>query len=177
MSTSAGKASAIAAALADRPAGVLLSLNVGIDTLTAPLVRAALAGDLTGVIIEITEHTDLDDDVEVMRAIQDYRDRGAVIAVDDWGKGYSDMGRLMFLRPEIVKIDMSLVHGIDSDYHVGAVRAAVAWADSVGAKLCAEGIETQHQLDVLRDLGVHYGQGFLLGRPSPSGDPARSARA
>jgi diguanylate cyclase (GGDEF)-like protein len=165
---SALEASAITAALADRPTGMLLSLNVGVDTLTSPLVREALDGDLTGIILEITEHADVGDDAEVLSAIQDCRSRGAVIAVDDWGKGYSDMGRLMFLRPDIVKIDMSLVHGIESDYHVGAVRAAVAWADSVGAKLCAEGIETDGQLQALRDLGVHYGQGFLLGRPAPA---------
>jgi EAL domain-containing protein (putative c-di-GMP-specific phosphodiesterase class I) len=113
----------------------------------------------------------------VSRAIRDYRERGAVIAVDDWGKGYSDMGRLMVLRPDIVKLDMSLVHGIDSDYHVGAVRAAVAWADAVGAKLCAEGIETEEQLETLRTLGVDYGQGYLIGRPEPGGvrRPATSA--
>ena len=161
------EASAITAAMADRPAGMMLSLNVGVDTLASPPVQAALAGDLTGIIIEVTEHAEIDDDAEVMAAIEDYRRRGAVIAVDDWGKGYSDMGRLMHLRPDIVKIDMSLVHGIDSDFHVAAVRAAVAWADSVGAKLCAEGIETEHQLETLRALGVHYGQGFLLGRPAP----------
>ncbi|GAB3258242.1 EAL domain-containing protein [Nocardioides dilutus] len=164
------EAAAIAAALADRPAGMTMSLNVGVDTLASPLVRDALAGDLTGIILEITEHADIDDDVEVVAAIQDYRRRGAVIAVDDWGKGYSDMSRLMVLRPDIVKLDMSLVHGIASDYHVGAVRAAVAWADSVGAKLCAEGIETEAQLDALRDLGVHYGQGYYIGRPAPSTD-------
>ena len=165
---SALEASAIVAALADRPAGMMLSINVGVDTLASPLVQEALAGDLTGIMLEITEHVDVNDDVEVMTAIQDYRSRGAVIAVDDWGKAYSDMGRLMLLRPDIVKIDMSLVHGIDSAYHVGAVRAVVAWADWVGAQLCAEGIETESQLRTLRDLGVHYGQGFLLGRPAPS---------
>ena len=161
------EASAITAALADRPAGMMLSLNVGVDTIASPLVQEALSGDLTGIILEITEHSDVDDGAELMAVIEDYRRRGAVIAVDDWGKGYSDMGRLMLLRPDIVKIDMSLVHGIESDYHVGAVRAAVAWADSVGAKLCAEGIETESQLGALRELGVHYGQGFLLGRPAP----------
>jgi diguanylate cyclase (GGDEF)-like protein len=169
------EASAIVAALTDRPAGMMLSLNVGVDTLTSPLVRAALAGDLTGIILEITEHSDIDNGVEVMAALQDYRSRGATIAVDDWGKGYSDMGRLMVLRPDIVKLDMSLVHGIGSTYNVGAVRAAVAWADSVGAKLCAEGIETEEQLSALRELGVHYGQGFLLGRPAPSAGAAQQA--
>jgi len=176
-SGSALEASAIVAALADRPTGMMLSLNVGVDTLTSPAVREALSGDLAGIILEITEQSEIDNNVEVMAAIRDYRLRGAVIAVDDWGQGFSDMGRLMVLRPDIVKLDMSLVHGIDSDYHVGAVRAAVAWADSVGAKLCAEGIETEHQLQALRALGVHYGQGFLLGRPSPSGDTARPVRS
>jgi EAL domain-containing protein (putative c-di-GMP-specific phosphodiesterase class I) len=171
------EASAIVAALADRPTGMMLSLNVGVDTLTAPAVREALSGDLAGIILEITEQSEIDNNVEVMAAIRDYRLRGAVIAVDDWGQGFSDMGRLMVLRPDIVKLDMSLVHGIDSDYHVGAVRAAVAWADSVGAKLCAEGIETEHQLEALRALGVHYGQGFLLGRPAPSADPAHPVRS
>ncbi|MBJ7356884.1 EAL domain-containing protein [Nocardioides sp.] len=171
------EASAIVAALRDRPVGMMLSINVGVDVLTSPVVRAALTGDLTGIILEITEHSDIDDNVEVIAAIQEYRGRGAVIAVDDWGKGYSDMARLMVLRPDIVKLDMSLVHGMDSEYNVGAVRAAVAWADSVGAKLCAEGIETEEQRAALRELGVHYGQGFLIGRPAPADDPATSDRA
>jgi len=88
--------------------------------------------------------------------------------IDDWGKGYSDMGRLMLIRPDILKLDMSLVHGIESRYNIGAARAAVAWADAVGAKLCAEGIETESQLCAPRELGVHYAQGFYLGRPAPS---------
>jgi EAL domain-containing protein (putative c-di-GMP-specific phosphodiesterase class I) len=170
------EAAAIAAALADRPEGMMLSLNVGVDTLASLLVQEALAGDLTGIILEITEHVDVHDGPVLMSVLEDYRSRGAVIAVDDWGKGYSDMGRLMLIRPDILKIDMSLVHGIESTYNIGAVRAAVAWADAVGAKLCAEGIETESQLRALRELGVHYGQGFYLGRPAPPAEAAHESR-
>ena len=90
---------------------------------------------------------DPDELAGVQAAIREYRDRGALIAVDDWGTGYSDMDRLELLQPEIVKIDMSIVHDLDSARHRALLGSVLAWAARRGARVCAEGIETEGQLE------------------------------
>jgi EAL domain-containing protein (putative c-di-GMP-specific phosphodiesterase class I) len=132
-------------------------------------VRDALSGDLTGVILEVTEQTDIKATPWLTDEVQSLRDRGAVIAVDDWGKGFSNLDRLLLLRPEIVKIDMSLVHNLDLDYHRATIQTVCAWADLVGARICAEGVETAHQWRELQAIGVHLGQGWLFGVPIAPG--------
>jgi diguanylate cyclase (GGDEF)-like protein len=163
------EAAAISAARRLRRPGLLLAVNVSLDGLAALPVREALSGDLTGVILEVTEHSDLEPDEELDSEVQSCRDRGAVIAVDDWGKGYSNLDRLLLLRPEIVKIDMSLVHHLDLDYHRETVKTVVTWADHVGARICAEGVETEEQWRQLLAIGVHLGQGSFFGAPSATG--------
>jgi diguanylate cyclase len=147
-------------------------VNLDIGSLAAPGIRAALSGDLTGLVLEITEHTDSPADGELLEAVQtavrEYRDRGALIAVDDWGTGYSDMDRLELLQPEIVKIDMSIVHDLDSARHRALLGSVLSWAARRGARVCAEGIETEEQRERLRLLGVPLGQGFHTGRPQPA---------
>ena len=131
----------------------------------------------------MTEHTDSPVDPEalagVLAAIRDYRDRGAFIAVDDWGSGFSDMDRLELLQPEIVKIDMSIVQDLESAHHRALLGSVLAWSARRDAQVCAEGIETEDQLDRLRQLGVHLGQGFRIGRPEQpeqDADPGRLTR-
>ena len=138
---------------------------------TAP-VRAALSGDLTGVILEITEDTDLEATPWLADEVQSFRDRGAIVAVDDWGRGYSNLDRVLLMRPEIVKIDMSLVHNLDLDYHPRRSRRSCDWADLVGARICAEGVETEEQWRQLRAIGVHLGQGWFFGAPAAPGSDA-----
>ena len=70
------------------------------------------------------------------------------------------------MRPELIKLDMSLVHGIGSPYHRELVSAITSWSEQVGAVVCAEGIETPEQRDELLRLGVHLGQGYYFGRPA-----------
>jgi EAL domain-containing protein (putative c-di-GMP-specific phosphodiesterase class I) len=122
------------------------------------------------VVLEVTEYTHSPVDPEelavVLGAIREYRDRGALIAVDDWGTGFSDMDRLELLQPEIVKIDMSIVHDLESARHRALIGSVLAWSARRDAQVCAEGIETEAQLERLRQLGVHLGQGFRLGRPA-----------
>ncbi len=166
------EASAIAAALAARPDVGAIAINVSLDALATSTVREALSGDLTGVILEITENTDVEDSPLLDDEIQSLRDRGAVLAVDDWGKGFSNLDRLLLLRPEIVKIDMSLVHHLDLDYHQATIKTVVAWADLVGARICAEGVETEEQWHQLRAIGVHLGQGWFFGAPAAPGSDA-----
>jgi diguanylate cyclase (GGDEF)-like protein len=163
------EAAAVAAALAVRVPGLMLSINVSLDGLGTPPVRDALSGDLTGVILEITENADIAPTPLLMDEVQGLRDRGAIVAVDDWGKGYSNLDRLLLLRPEIVKIDMSLVHQLNLDYHREAIRTVVSWADRVGARICAEGVETEEQWLQLQAIGVHLGQGWFFGAPAAPG--------
>lgn len=169
------EAAAITAALAVRPADVVIAINVSLDGLGTAAVHDALSGDLTRVILEITENADIEHTEWLDDEVQSFRDRGAVLAVDDWGKGFSNLDRLLLLRPEIVKIDISLVHHLDLDYHQATIKTVVAWADLVGARICAEGVETEEQWHQLRAIGVHLGQGWFFGAPAAPG-PAAGAR-
>ena len=169
------EATAIRAARAVALPGLLLAVNVDIASLPSPRIREALSGDLSDIVLEVTEHTHTPVDPEslgvVQAALRDYRERGALIAVDDWGTGYSDMDRLELLQPEIVKIDMSIVHDLDSARHRALVGSVLAWSTRRHARVCAEGIESEAQLDRLRRLGVHLGQGFHLARPELADGP------
>ena len=167
------ESTAISAARAVALPGLLLTINLDITSLPSPRIRAALSGDLTDLVLEVTEHTHSPADPEVLAAVQasvrDYRDRGAIIAVDDWGTGYSDMARLELLEPEIVKIDMSIVHDLQSARHRALLGSLLAWAARRSARVCAEGIETEEQREQLRELGVHLGPG-LPHRPTRASD-------
>jgi diguanylate cyclase len=121
------------------------------------------------VILEITEHAQGQPTSGLADEVRTFRDRGAIIAIDDWGKGYSNLDRLLLLRPQIVKIDISLVHNLDHEYHRAAVQTICGWADLVGAQICAEGVETEAQWRQLQSLGVHLGQGWFFGRPVAPG--------
>jgi EAL domain-containing protein (putative c-di-GMP-specific phosphodiesterase class I) len=89
------------------------------------------------------------------------------IAVDDAGAGFASLQHVLHLSPEIVKLDIAFVRGIDADPARRAVaRALVGFAVELGSTMVAEGVERSSELAVLRDLGVGCGQGYLLGRPT-----------
>ena len=170
------EAAAISAAIAARPPGLMLAVNVSLDALGTGPVRDALSGDLNGVILEVTEHNDTQPTPWLTDEVQSLRDRGATIAVDDWGKGFSNLDRLLLLRPQIVKIDMALVHNVHLDYHRAVIKTMCTWADLVGARICAEGVETEEQWHQLQAIGVHLGQGWFFGAPAAP-VPDRQRRA
>lgn len=159
------EAAALAAALRHRPGSGLLSLNVSVDALTSAAVLDALPDDLTGLMLEVTEHTDADSWQRLDEVVADLRERGAKIAIDDWGQGYSNLDRLLRLRPDVLKLDMSLVRALDSDLHAAAVRSIGELARGAGMTVCAEGVETEWQRRRLCELGIRLGQGYLFGRP------------
>lgn len=161
------EAAAIAAALRRRPPQGYLSVNVSVGALISEAVAAVLPADLTGLVIEITEQTDVEEWDRVREVVADCRARGALIAVDDWGKGYSTVERFMRLRPEVVKLDRRLLDDLDDPERQHDLRTLVGWAESMGSTVCAEGVETARQWDTLRSLGVRFGQGYLFGRPAP----------
>ncbi len=108
-------------------------------------------------------------DLEFLKCILDeYRQRGSMVALDDLGAGYSSLLYLDQLRPDVVKLDRELVAGLDRDSaRQRIVAALIDYAHELNVRVVAEGIETEGQLATVRDLGADFGQGWYLGRPGP----------
>jgi diguanylate cyclase (GGDEF)-like protein len=175
------EATAVAAALAapDRPPGTFLSVNLSPSALLTDEVVAGLPTRLDGLVIEITEQERVSEQDELHAAIGLLRLRGARIAVDDASGGYAGLQWVMRMRADIIKVDQMLIQEIDRDPAKAAlVSALVHFASRTGAEVCAEGIERLEELRVLQELGVTYGQGFVLGRPAePWAEVDRDAAA
>jgi diguanylate cyclase (GGDEF)-like protein len=160
---------AIKAALASsgRPAGTYLSLNFSPSALASPKIMAILPKNMSDIVIEVTEHELASEDGGLEEGLAKMRARGARIAVDDAGAGYAGLNQVMRVQPDVIKLDRSLIEGVHSDSAKSAlVEFFVMFARRVGAGVCTEGIETLEELRTLINLGVSYGQGYLLGRPS-----------
>jgi EAL domain-containing protein (putative c-di-GMP-specific phosphodiesterase class I) len=154
------------------PADVALTVNAGPEVvMSAALCDAVLSGPAERIIIELTEHTEIDDYAGLISALCEMRRAGARIAIDDTGSGYSSLAHILKLAPEFIKLDRDLVSGIDVDPVRRALAASlVTFAADTGAQIIAEGVESQAELASLRRLGVRYAQGFHLGHPEA---PAR----
>ena len=161
-----------------RPNRTWLSLNLDAGALATDAVQGALPEDLSGIVIEITEQELPPDDEALQRILAELRERGAKIALDDAGAGYAGLQHVVRIRPEIIKLDRSLVRGVDSDAErLALIESFAAFSARTGALLCAEGIETDEELAVLVDARVNLGQGYRLGRPGPPwASPAPEAR-
>lgn len=151
------------------PAGVHLAVNVSPAAVLTGEVAHALDGVLAGrIILEVTEHAAIDDYEELSTALAGVRAKGVRLAVDDAGAGYASFRHILNLRPDIIKLDMSLTREIDRDVARRALAAAlIGFARETGSLIVAEGIETVSELDAVRALGAHMGQGYYLGRPMP----------
>jgi len=151
------------------PDDVYLSVNVSTETLCEPrLLQMLQAIPASRVVLELTERTPVVDYAEMSEWLADLRALGSRLAIDDVGKGFSGLGHLVELSPDLLKFDRSLVAGVDSDAtKSGLITRLTSFADEVGMEVVAEGIETEAELNTLRALGVETGQGFLLGRPGP----------
>ncbi len=149
------------------PADAWLAVNVSPATATTPELAAMLAkSDCHRLVLELTEHVPVEEYDELVAALARLREQGARVAVDDAGAGFASFRHVVRLRPDVVKLDMSLTAGIDTDpIRRALVASLLTFARSIGALVIAEGIETRRELDVLTVLGVPYGQGHLLGRP------------
>jgi diguanylate cyclase (GGDEF)-like protein len=172
------EAAAVRAALdvPGRPAGISLSLNLSPEALLSGREALNLPEDLSAITIEVTENALVTEGPELELALQDLRARGARIAVDDAGVGYAGFAQLVRVRPDVVKLDRSLVESVNVQPTKAAViKAFVGFAQDTGALICAEGIETAGELRVVRLLGSATGQGFLLGRPDSGWVPAEPA--
>ena len=153
-----------------------LFLNIEPDSVNDPQLRDITFSTLLAdssltperVVLEITERTAIVDFVAFRQTLEYLRTIGFAVAVDDAGAGYGSLQCLAEVRPEWVKIDLSLVRSCDTD-HVRRqlIGSLVDFARGIGVKLVAEGIETKAEFHALRDIGVEFGQGFLFSMPVP----------
>ena len=152
-----------------------VSVNVSPSTAVAMELADLLArGPAARIVVELTEHHRIDCYVSLLVALDRLRRHGVRIAVDDAGAGHAGLQHILRLRPEILKLDMALTRGIDTDPARRALAAAlVHFANDIDSMIVAEGVETTEELATLRSLGVRCAQGYLLGRPGPPlGRPA-----
>jgi len=161
------------AGLAHLPAGTYLSLNVSPETILAGTLDALLRGlPVDRIVIEVTEHSLVSDYLLIAERIRSLRSAGVRLAIDDAGAGFASFRHILSLEPDIIKLDASLIHGIDTDRGRRALAAAlIRFAEEIGSQVVAEGVETTAELQVLRELQADEAQGYLLGRPAPL-DPA-----
>ena len=152
-----------------------LALNISPSALTSEPVAEALPADLTGLVIEITEHEFVPDDETLAGAVAELRDRGARIAIDDAGAGYAGLKQMMRVSPDIVKLDGDLIKRIHADpARMALVESFVRFARRIGATVCAEGIESLDDLAVRQRPRRPVGTG-LRARPSGGALGARLA--
>jgi EAL domain-containing protein (putative c-di-GMP-specific phosphodiesterase class I)/GGDEF domain-containing protein len=118
------------------------------------------------VVFEITERTSIDDFCSFRDSLGYYRQYGFQVAVDDAGSGFSSLQAISELQPDFIKLDISLIRDIDhSPNKRSLVETLRTFSEKTGSIIIAEGIETAGELECLREIGVHLGQGFFLARP------------
>ncbi|PPK93823.1 EAL domain-containing protein (putative c-di-GMP-specific phosphodiesterase class I) [Kineococcus xinjiangensis] len=158
--------------LPDLPRDVYLSINAGPATVRDERLLGRVAREPRGrIVMEITEHVQVSDYPPLLAALDRLAKLGVAVAVDDAGSGFASLQHVLTVSPQLIKLDVTLVRGVDTDPSRRALaRAMVLFAEELGARLVAEGVETAAELLVLRELGVRYGQGFHLARPAPLGE-------
>jgi EAL domain-containing protein (putative c-di-GMP-specific phosphodiesterase class I)/CheY-like chemotaxis protein len=124
-------------------------------------------------VIEITENSVIDDFDRMRDIVRRLRAHGFRVAIDDAGAGYAGLQTMVEIEPDFIKLDMSLIHGVETSVvKQRLVRTLREFCREAAITLIAEGIETDKQLETLREMGVSHGQGFLFGLPG-SDQPLR----
>lgn len=125
------------------------------------------------IVIELSEQYPLDDYAVMRNATAHFRRMGFQIAMDDLGAGYAGLRAWSELRPDYVKVDRHFIEQVDSEpVKREFLRSILEIANEIGCLVVAEGIETAEQLATVRSLGVHFGQGYFLGRPAAIAAPS-----
>jgi EAL domain-containing protein (putative c-di-GMP-specific phosphodiesterase class I)/CheY-like chemotaxis protein len=157
------------AELPNLPPEVLVFLNASPDTIRAAAFRRLLGASSPGrLVIELTEHAPVADYERLNDALRQLRLLGVRLAIDDAGAGFASLRHIHRLAPDFIKLDRSLIAGIEADRSQQALAAGlISFAEGIGATIIAEGVENDGELFALRGLGVALGQGYFLGRPEP----------
>ena len=151
------------------PQQAKLGINVGPDTVIDPRLPELIAArDPARTVLELTEHSAVENYARMRSSLMELRQSGVELALDDVGTGFSNLTHIINFAPDIIKMDIELVRGIDIDpVRRSLARALVSLAAETGAEVVAEGVEREEERQALIDLGVPAGQGYLIGRPGP----------
>lgn len=147
------------------PSHVWLSVNFSPTSVVEGVAAEVLRGVERSIILEITEHNEIENYAAVRRAIAECGN--VLVAVDDAGAGFASLRHILELQPDIIKLDLALVRDIDVDPARQALAAGLRhFAALTGTSLIAEGVETEAEAAAIRQLGVELAQGFLF-QPAP----------
>lgn len=153
----------------------LLFLNINPQVLADPDFASGQTQKLlqekglspSNVVLEITERSAIDDFKTFRQALAHYRNQGYLIALDDVGAGYSSLQSIAELHPEFLKIDRSLISGVNADPIKWAMlETFVTFSKRIGCRVLAEGVETEEEMRSVVQLGVDYVQGFYVAKPN-----------
>jgi EAL domain-containing protein (putative c-di-GMP-specific phosphodiesterase class I) len=165
------------AAVPDLPKDVYLSVNASPEVINYWAHRTlpdAIPYDR--LVLEITEHDPIEDYDELLSSLEPLRERGVRIAIDDAGAGYSSFRHILLIKPDVIKLDISITRAIDQDTSRRALATALlSFAAEINASLVAEGVETTAEKETLQELGATFGQGYMFARPGPLPLPALHA--
>jgi EAL domain-containing protein (putative c-di-GMP-specific phosphodiesterase class I) len=142
-----------------------------VDEVQAILEETGL--DPSCLEIEITESILMDQSEAGIRTLRDLRAIGVRLVLDDFGTGYSSLSYLKHLPLDTIKIDRTFVAGLDGETDRSIVDAVISLAHGLRIGIVAEGIETESQFELLRDMGCDLGQGYLFARPLPAVEAGR----
>lgn len=154
-----------------------LFVNLSADTFVANprcehILREVMDGTRiphSRVVAELTENRAIDDAGKMHGAIEELRNNGFLIALDDLGSGFGSLQRWSMMRPDFVKIDRHFIDGVAGDpLKQQFVRSIMDLARSSGCAVIAEGVEEEADFCILRQIGVTYYQGYLFGKPQPA---------
>lgn len=173
---------AVEGILSELEDGQFLFLNIDPHDFNDPTFRNLDPAELgipdpSRVVLEITERTAIKDYPRFQEYLAAFRKRGFRFAVDDAGSGYAGLGSIANLAPDYIKLDISLISNIDTNFlKQNLVETMVKFADGQGARVIAEGVERREEFETVKELGVHLTQGFLFHRPRHAGlNPTRTA--
>lgn len=164
-----GAVRATLANLDQLPEDAYVSVNVSPGTIKSPRLAEALeTAPAERLVLEMTEHARVDDYAALSTALSGLRARGLRLAVDDAGAGFASLRHIVLLDPDLIKLDVTLTRDVHKDEARRALVAAlVAFAAQIDADVVAEGVENEEQLNVLKEVGVRFAQGFFLSPPYP----------
>ena len=156
------------AVLPQLPPQTRLTVNLSAQALLLPGIAALLLeGADARVLVELTEHEQVEDYAALLAVLRALAEVGVGLAVDDVGAGHSSLSHVLHLEPDVVKLDLALVQGVgECRRRQALVEAMLTFCRSTATMLIAEGVEDAEDLAQLRRLGVPYAQGWFLGRPA-----------
>jgi EAL domain-containing protein (putative c-di-GMP-specific phosphodiesterase class I) len=156
-------------ALSTLPGSVYVGINLSPPSLLDRRLYEVLAQwPARRIVFEVTEHDVVDEYDTLVAALEPLRKSGAKLAVDDAGAGFASFRHILELRPDYIKLDISLTRGIDQHPGQRALAAAItSFGNATGSTIVAEGVETEAELRTLRELGVGKAQGYFFGKPAP----------